>query len=128
MDLNLELFDVEISLGVASNSPDRVLLRFRRSPDSDVAADILGLESKYGWAVTQLSRDNMPGYQIAGDFQVRCVGAKSDAVGMEIGSVLAAEHGLRVSYAQFVHLGPGRSRWTQLLNKLDLAAVLSEEA
>ncbi|MGG6263305.1 hypothetical protein ACQ4M3_35315 [Leptolyngbya sp. AN03gr2] len=118
--LNLSVFDVDIDLGFATNAADRVRLTFRRPPDVDVRNTILKLKADYGWKIDEGDREDPIQYKIIGDFSINCIGAVSDEVGNKLGELLAEEHGLKVRFCQFVRITPGRSKWTQGVDKLSL--------
>ena len=123
MKLDIEISDVIIDMGFMCNHSEMVRLTFRRAVDSDIDKEIMSLKSRYGWKIRTPIAGDQISEQLVGTYSIECIGAKSDDVGNAIGNQLAKEHGLKVQYSQFIKLGPGRSRWTQDVDRLDMTAT-----
>jgi hypothetical protein len=112
MKLNLDVADLEISTNKMVHFRDRVYIRFRRQPDSDVVNDILSLASDYGWLVEDHRNDSDISKVINehADFVVVCTGAESHEVGNAIADYLLSTHNLITKFYQRITFKEGFSR------------------
>ncbi len=102
MKLNVDVWDVEITTGKLTHHQDRVALRFRRQPDTDVVNDLFSLRSEYGWQVRDFREADriMKTIMDDADFIIDCVCADSIEVGNSLADYLLEKHGLKTCFIQ----------------------------